>query len=133
MGGTIWAESAAGKGSTFHFSMMLPWAPEGTPSSAQSSLGRHLKTTATAGIAAEAAGATAPAAAANRSPVGEWSTAAALPSRCCVHHASRPCSHFEPMCTTALKGVLEPGHALQEALSSAAGRHVSLGCLPQNH
>ena len=71
MGGTIWAESAAGKGSTFHFSMTLPWAPEGTPNSAQSSLGRHLKTTATAGIAAEAAGAAASAAVAKRSCVGE--------------------------------------------------------------
>ena len=88
MGGTIWAESAAGKGSTFHFSMMLPWAPEGTPSSAQSSLGRHLKTTATAGIAAEAAGASASAAVANRSTVGEFSTAVAWLPCCRVHDAS---------------------------------------------
>ena len=128
MGGTIWAESAAGKGSTFHFSMMLPWAPEGTPNSAQSSLGRHLKTTATAGIAAEAAGAPASATVDNRSTVGECSTATALPSRRCVYDASCSCSILS-LHAPLPKGVLHPRHALHTALSSAVGKHISLGYL----
>lgn len=31
MGGTIWVESEQGRGSMFHFTMLLPWAPPDVP------------------------------------------------------------------------------------------------------